>query len=108
MASRTEKLSFERRATKRLARPLLRPRTIQGGFRMQQRKITFTICLGLAVMLVSSAALAQYQRPNLVSNQFATAKPTDPLSVNAWGLVYPPRGPFWISDEGSGSSTPHH
>jgi len=26
---------------------------------MQRRKIAFTICLGLAVMLVSSAALAQ-------------------------------------------------
>jgi len=72
---------------------------------MQQRKITFTICLGLAVMLVSNAALAQYQRTNLVSNQFATAKHTDPLSVNAWGLVYPPGAPFWISDDGSGWST---
>ncbi len=72
---------------------------------MQQRKITFTICLGLAVMLVSSAALAQYQLRNLVSNQFGKARHTDPLSVNAWGLVYPPGGPFWIADEGSGWST---
>jgi hypothetical protein len=35
---------------------------------MQRRKIALTICLGLAVMLVSSAALAQYQLTNLVSN----------------------------------------
>lgn len=32
---------------------------------MQRRKIAFTICLGLGVMLVSSAALAQYQLKNL-------------------------------------------
>src|SRR6266851_10260131 len=106
MASRTEKLSFERRATQATRSPAPpvshNPRRI---LCMQHRKITFTICLGLAVMLVSSTALAQYQRKNLVSNQFATAKHTDPLSVNAWGLVYPPGGPFWIADEGSGWST---
>src|ERR1019366_6730477 len=60
---------------------------------------------GLAVMLVSSAALAQYQRTNLVSNQFGTARHTDPLIVNAWGLAYGPGGPIWISDAGSGWST---
>jgi uncharacterized protein (TIGR03118 family) len=72
---------------------------------MQHRKIAFTLCVGLAVMLVSSAALAQYQLTNLVSNQFATAKHIDPLMVNAWGLAYGPGGPFWISDAGSGWST---
>jgi uncharacterized protein (TIGR03118 family) len=72
---------------------------------MQRRKIAFTICLGLAVMLVSSAALAQYQLTNLVSNQFGTARHTDPLSVNAWGLAYGPGGPIWVSDAGSGWST---
>ncbi|HEX7424152.1 MAG TPA: TIGR03118 family protein [Terriglobales bacterium] len=72
---------------------------------MQRRKIAFTICLGLAVMLVSSVALAQYQLTNLVSNQFGTARHTDPLIVNAWGLAYGPGGPIWISDAGSGWST---
>jgi len=72
---------------------------------MQHRKIAFTLCVGLAVMSVSSAALAQYQLTNLVSNQFATAKHDDPLLVNAWGLTYGPGSPFWISDEGSGWST---
>src|SRR6202171_5720204 len=72
---------------------------------MQRRKIAFTICLGLAVMLVSSAALAQYQLRNLVSNQVGAAGHTDPLIVNAWGLVRSPVSPFWISDEGSGWST---
>src|SRR6202158_3713131 len=72
---------------------------------MPHRKIAFTICVGLAVLLVSSAALAQYQLRNLVSNQFATANHTDPLMVNAWGLARGAGGPFWISDAGSGWST---
>src|ERR1035437_9012441 len=72
---------------------------------MQLRKIAFTLCLGLAVMLVSSAALAQYQLTNLDSNQAKAAKFMDPLQVNGWGLAYGPGGPFWVSDQGSGWST---
>jgi uncharacterized protein (TIGR03118 family) len=72
---------------------------------MQRRKIVFTLCLGLAVMFISSAAQAQYHLRNLVSNQVGAAAHTDPLIVNAWGLVYAPGSPFWISDEGSGWST---
>ncbi len=72
---------------------------------MQRRKIAFTICLGLAVMFVSSAALAQYQLTNLVSNQAKTAKFMDPLQVNGWGLARTSGSPFWVSDQGSGWST---
>ncbi len=72
---------------------------------MQLRKIVFTICLGLAVMLVSSAALAQYQLTNLDSNQAKTAKFMDPLQVNGWGLARSSDSPFWVSDQGSGWST---
>jgi len=56
-------------------------------------------------MFFSSVALAQYQLTNLVSNQAGQAKHTDPLLVNAWGLVHTPGSPFWISDNGSGWST---
>jgi uncharacterized protein (TIGR03118 family) len=72
---------------------------------MQRHKIAFTLCLGLAVLLISSTALAQYQLTNLVSNQVGSAKHIDPLIVNAWGLAYGPGAPFWISDTGSGWST---
>jgi uncharacterized protein (TIGR03118 family) len=72
---------------------------------MQRRTFAIAICLGLTLMFGSSVALAQYQLTNLVSNQVGTAKHTDPLVVNAWGLVHPPTGPFWISDNGSGWST---
>lgn len=58
-----------------------------------------------ALMLASSAAFAQYQVTNLVSNQVKQARHTDPLLVNAWGLAYGPGGPFWVSDNGSGWST---
>jgi uncharacterized protein (TIGR03118 family) len=56
-------------------------------------------------MFVSSTALAQYKLTNLVSNQVGLARHTDPLMVNAWGLVHSAGGPFWISDAGSGWST---
>ena len=72
---------------------------------MRRHKIAFTLCLGLALMLVSSAALAQYQVTNLDSNQAKTAKFMDPMQVNGWGLAYGPGGPFWVSDQGSGWST---
>jgi uncharacterized protein (TIGR03118 family) len=72
---------------------------------MQRRMISYTLALGLALMFVSSAARAQYQLTNLVSNQAGEAKKTDPLMVNGWGLVYGPGGPWWVSDQGSGWST---
>jgi uncharacterized protein (TIGR03118 family) len=72
---------------------------------MQRRTYCLGVCLGLLLLFSSHAAQAQYQLTNLVSNQAKTARTTDPLLVNAWGLVYGPGGPFWISDEGSGWST---
>jgi uncharacterized protein (TIGR03118 family) len=60
---------------------------------------------GLMLVFFSSMAAAQYKLTNLVSNQEGAAAHTDPLLVNAWGLVYGPGGPFWISDNGSGWST---
>jgi uncharacterized protein (TIGR03118 family) len=72
---------------------------------MPRRTTALTIAAGLALICLSSAAMAQYQLTNLVSNQLGQAKHTDPLLVNAWGLVYAPGSPFWISDAGSGWST---
>ena len=70
-----------------------------------QRTIVFAVCLSLAVLFVSGAAMAQYQLKNLDSNQAGGAKHDDPLMVNGWGLAYGPGGPFWVSDQGSGWST---
>lgn len=71
---------------------------------MQRRTLAFTL-LGLALVLSASAAMAQYQVTNLVSNQIGQGKHIDPLMVNAWGLVHAPGSPFWVSDQGSGWST---
>jgi uncharacterized protein (TIGR03118 family) len=72
---------------------------------MQRRMILFTVAMGVALMFVSSAAMAQYQLINLSSNQVRWARHTDPLLVNGWGLVHGPGTPWWVSDEGSGWST---
>jgi uncharacterized protein (TIGR03118 family) len=72
---------------------------------MQRRTIAFALALGFAPMLVSSAAVAQYQLTNLSSNQVKQARHDDPLLVNAWGLVHAPGSPWWVSDNGSGWST---
>lgn len=72
---------------------------------MLRRRISFRLGLGVALMLVSSAALAQYQLTNLSSNQIGQARHDDPLLVNAWGLVHAPGSPWWVSDNNSGWST---
>src|SRR4029077_19044847 len=80
------------------------PRTLpQRSF--LRRRIVFAVCLGLTLLSASSMGLAQYQLTNLISNQVREAHHDDPLLVNAWGLVHPPGGPFWISDNNSGWST---
>jgi uncharacterized protein (TIGR03118 family) len=73
--------------------------------RLSARGLALTFLTAAMLMIISGTAAAQYQLTNLVSNQVGMAKHTDPLLVNAWGLVYGPGGPFWISDNGSGWST---
>lgn len=74
---------------------------------LSNRVITFTLSLGLILMVVASTAVAQhgYQLTNLVSNLSGKAQHTDPLLANPWGLTYGPGTPFWVSDEASGWST---
>src|SRR5271163_1600847 len=72
---------------------------------MKFRTIVPSASLALALLFGPSAARAQYQVINLVSNQKGVAKVTDPLLVNAWGLVHGSGSPWWISDNTSGWST---
>ncbi len=58
---------------------------------MRRRTTALTLCLGLFMLFVPSVVHAQYQVTNLVSNQAKTARVTDPLLVNAWGLDLRPR-----------------
>jgi uncharacterized protein (TIGR03118 family) len=42
---------------------------------------------------------------NLVSDQAGVAATTDPNLVNAWGIAFNPKGPAWVSNNGTGTST---
>jgi uncharacterized protein (TIGR03118 family) len=72
---------------------------------MLRRILAVTVCLGIALVLGYVPASAQYQLKNLVSNQVGAATHTDPLIVNAWGLVHASGSPIWVADNGSGWST---
>ncbi len=73
--------------------------------RLLARTTGLTLGLALVLMFASNLALAQYKQTKLTSNVSGKAKHQDPLLQNAWGLVYAPGGPFWISDEWDGWST---
>ena len=73
--------------------------------RFVNRILALTSVLGVMLMIISGTAAAQYQLTNLSSNQVKAATHTDPLLVNAWGMVHAPGSPWWISDNDSGWST---
>jgi uncharacterized protein (TIGR03118 family) len=53
-----------------------------------------------------NAAVTQFYTPlNLVSDGFVPADHTDPNLVNPWGLTASGGGPWWLSNNGTASST---
>jgi len=49
-----------------------------------------------------------FSQLNLVSDGTPGSLPalhTDPNLINPWGVSFPPNGPFWISDNGTGVTT---
>ncbi len=72
--------------------------------RSHSRTRTLPVLLGLALVLVSSSALAQYKVTYLDSDKAGT-RHTEPLLKNPWGLAYAPGGEYWVSDEATGWST---
>ena len=64
------------------------------------------LALLLATAAAPSTAVAGgYQVTNLVSNTPGVAPVTDPDLINPWGISYGPSGPFWVSNNNSGTST---
>src|SRR5246127_3448934 len=61
--------------------------------------------IALMAWLFPAAALAQYVRADLTSDQPSIAANTSAHLVNGWGLVQLGTSPFWISDNGTGLST---
>jgi uncharacterized protein (TIGR03118 family) len=74
----------------------------------------YCIVLAMAVTILIAAsaqpALADgvadnFAQTNLVSDIPGVAKTTDPNLVNPWGVAFSSSGPFWVSDNGTSSST---
>ncbi len=61
----------------------------------------------LALGAIASGASADtiYQQTNLVSDIPGVAHVTDPKLSNPWGIDWGDKGPFWISDNKTGTST---
>jgi uncharacterized protein (TIGR03118 family) len=69
-------------------------------------------CIGLsvaaAISLLAAAAQAdevKYRQVNLVSDLPGVAILQDTNLVNAWGISFGPKTPFWVSDNGTGLAT---
>ena len=72
------------------------------------RKITLVIAsLSIALILggVRPASAQFYTQDNLVSDGTVPAEHLDPNMVNAWGLSASPTSPWWISNNGTGTTT---
>ena len=66
--------------------------------------LTTALALG-AASASASRAEAAYVQTNLVSNIPGLATITDPNLVNPWGVSYFGASPFWVSNQGSATST---
>ncbi len=65
-------------------------------------KFACTLLLAVAPKLLLGDPFTQQ---NLVSDLPGVAAYTDPNLKNPWGVSYSPTGPFWVSNQGSGTST---
>jgi uncharacterized protein (TIGR03118 family) len=70
------------------------------------RKRVLAAALASALTLPSAvAAINSYVQTNLVSDLPGMAKVLDPNLVNPWGISFSPTSPFWIANNGTGTST---
>jgi uncharacterized protein (TIGR03118 family) len=65
-----------------------------------------TVLFGIVSLLALGEARADtVAEIDLVSNQPGVARLQDPSLVNAWGVSYGGSSPFWVSNNGTGTST---
>lgn len=73
------------------------------------RAVRWLASIGVGLGLLASQALAaraqNYTITNLVSDGSVPAVTVDPSLINPWGMSYAPGGPFWVSNNNSGTST---
>ena len=60
---------------------------------------------GAMALAAGTASAAVFSQTNLVSDVPGFAAITDPKLKNPWGLSFSPTSPFWISDQGTNTST---
>ena len=77
------------------------------SFRLSVPSPRLAAATAVVVAGVGSAmpAEAAFLQSNLVSSIPGLATITDPLLINPWGLARSPTSPFWVSNQGSGTST---
>ena len=61
--------------------------------------------LAAATIGLALPAEAAFLQTNLVSSIPGLATITDPLQINPWGLSRSPTSPFWVSNQGTNTST---
>jgi uncharacterized protein (TIGR03118 family) len=59
----------------------------------------------LSLSLSSRPAVTAYERNDILSDGALNTPRVDPNLVNPWGLASSPTGPFWIANEGTGTSS---
>jgi hypothetical protein len=70
-----------------------------------RRRETLRICLNLEILEDRLVPSADFVQTNLVSDISGMAATTDANLNNPWGLVNGPGGPWWIANQGIGTST---
>jgi uncharacterized protein (TIGR03118 family) len=84
------------------------------SFAGPRRAVLFAgACLAAGLCLSQPAAAGSYRQTNLVTDDqaelktlgFAKAKTQDKALKNPWGLASSASGPWWVSNQGSGTST---
>jgi uncharacterized protein (TIGR03118 family) len=66
-------------------------------------KLAFALVLGLSAQVLHADTV--FTQTNLVSDVPGDARNTDADLKNPWGVSFSPTSPFWISNQGSGTST---
>jgi hypothetical protein len=65
-----------------------------------------TLALSVALSLIPSLSFAQhYKQTTLVSDIMGLAPTHDPSLVNPWGLSRSSGSPWWVANNGTGTST---
>ncbi len=85
---------------------LLRDRSTPNSYiHRTVRLVHLFLAFSISMCLASMANAQHYQQTNLVSDIKGLAKTTDPNLVNAWGLTSSSGSPWWVANNGTGTST---